>query len=393
MSREEIINRVDEMAADLFEVSDYVHANPELAHHEFKAQARLVEEFERRGFQVEKGVGGFPTSFTASLPMKEGGPTVAFLAEYDALPDIGHACGHNLICTAALGAAAALQPSMSDLPGNIVVIGTPAEEGGSPPVKGAMLERGVFDGVDVALIAHGRDLTCTGGKYLARTSLELVFRGKASHAATNPEDGISALDAALLTMHGVEILREHVRRDVRVHGIITDGGQAPNVVPERAAIKYSVRALDRPYLDRVVSRVEDCARAGALATGAEVTIQRLGTLENRLNVQALNERLLENAREAGAERIGPHPPSFGSADFGNITHAMPGATLYIELVPEGISFHTREMAEAAGGEAGHRAVLIGAKAMALTTYDLFANPGLMAQVKREFAEAQGRGHD
>ncbi len=315
---------------------------------------------------------------------------MAFLAEYDALPGLGHGCGHNLICTAALGAAAALRPVIEDLAGNIVVIGTPAEEGSSPPVKPTMIERGVFDDVDVAMISHARDLTCTGGRYLAVDSLEFHFKGKASHAAASPEEGISALDAALLTLHGIELLREHVRSDVRLHGIITDGGQAPNIVPERAVVRYYVRALDRPYLEQVVARVENCARAGALATGAEVTITNLGKLDNRLNVETLNRLLLENARQAGAQRIKPHPPGLGSADFGNVTHKMPAATLYVKVAPEGIAWHTAEMAEAAGGEPGHRAVLIGAKAMACTAYDLLTEPSLMEQIKRGFAEAQER---
>lgn len=391
MSKEAIGRLVDDMAQELFAVSDYVHANPELGHQEFKAQARLVEEFERQGFVVEKGVGGFGTAFMAKLPTAKEGPTVAFLAEYDALPGVGHGCGHNLICTAALGAAAALRPMMDQLPGNIVVIGTPAEEGSSPPVKPTMIERGVFDSVDVSLITHARDITCTGGHYLAVESLEFHYKGKPSHASSNPEDGISALDAALLTMHAIELLREHVRSDVRMHGIITDGGQAPNVVPERAALRYYVRALDRPYLDEVVARVENCARAGALATGAEVEITSLAKLENRLNVETLNRLVIENARDAGAQRIKPHPPSLGSADFGNVTHAMPAATLYVEVPPEGVPWHTAEMAEAAGGEAGHRAVLIGAKAMAWTAYDIFSQPELLEQMRQEFAAAKASG--
>jgi amidohydrolase len=392
MSKEAIRQRADELAPELFAISDFIHANPELGHQEFKAQARLVGEFQGHGFDVKKGVGGFETSFKATLPHLKEGPTVAFLAEYDALPELGHGCGHNVNCTAALGAALALRPSMVGLRGNIVVIGTPAEEGASPPVKPTMIERGVFDGVDVAMLSHARDRTCTGGRLLAIDTLEFHFKGKASHASISPEEGISALDAALLTMHGIELLREHVRSDVRLHGIITDGGQAANVVPERASIKYYVRAQDRSYLDKVIPRVENCALAGALATGAEVTINNLGKLDNRLNVETLNQLLLENARLAGAQRIKPHPPSLGSADFGNVTHRMPAATLYVEVVPEGVGLHTKEMREAAGGASGHRGLLIGAKAMACTAFDILTDADLLDQIKSEFAQTKGESN-
>jgi amidohydrolase len=251
-----------------------------------------------------------------------------------------------------------------------------------------MIEKGIFDNVDIAMITHGRDRTCTGGQLLAVNVLEFIYKGKGSHASASPEDGISALDAALLTMHGIEMLREHVRSDVRIHGIITDGGQAANIVPERAVMRYYVRALDRPYLESVVLRVENCARAGALATGAEVQISTLGKLENRLNVKTLNALLLDNARLAGAQRIMPHPPSLGSADFGTVTHALPAATLYVEVIPEGTALHTKEMEEAAGGKEGHEALLIGAKAMACTVYDLLKEPKLIKKIMEEFMKVK-----
>jgi metal-dependent amidase/aminoacylase/carboxypeptidase family protein len=192
-------------------------------------------------------------------------------------------------------------------------------------------------------------------------------------------------------MHAIELLREHVRSDVRLHGVITDGGQAPNVVPERASVRYYVRALDRPYLDQVVDRVKACARAGALATGADVEIVTLAQLENRLNVESLNQLVIENAAKAGAERIRPHPASLGSADFGNVTHAMPAATLYVAVAPEGVPWHTAEMAEAAGGELGHQGILIGAKAMAWTAFDILTQPGLMEQMREDFMAAKANG--
>jgi amidohydrolase len=381
---EDLHEAIDAMAPDLWAVSSFIHANPELGHHEVKAQARLVEELRGRGFTVEQGIGGFSTSFRAVYSAGSG-PVVAFMAEYDALPEIGHGCGHNLICSAALGAAIALKATVErqKLGGTVMVIGTPAEEV-PPPVKGLMVERGVFDGVDVAMIAHGRDRTCAGGPLLAVDAFDFEFRGKTAHASASPEEGVSALDAAILTVHALEILREHVRSDVRIHGIVTDGGQAPNVVPDHAALRYYVRALDRPYLESVSRRVEACARAGALATGAAVTITPLGKWEPRRNIDVLNRRLLQHAAAAGAQRIGEHPPSLGSADFGNLSQHLPAATLYVELVPEGVALHTPEVAAAAGAEPGRRALLIGAKTLAATAYDLLTDTGFIAEVKEQF---------
>jgi amidohydrolase len=378
---------IDALAEELWALSSFIHANPELGHQEVQAQARLVSVLRAQGFAVEEGVGGFPTAFRARFAAGSG-PLIAFLAEYDALPGLGHGCGHNLICAAAVGAAWALKDAMEreHVPGTVIVVGTPAEEV-PPPVKGLMAERGVFDGTDVAMIAHGRDRTCSGGALLAVDAFDFTFRGRAAHAAANPEDGISALDAALLTMHAVEMLREHVRSDVRIHGIITDGGQAPNVVPDRAALRYYVRALDRAYVEQVSRRVEGCARAGALATGAELTVTPLGRWEPRRNVEVLNQRLLAHAAEAGAERIGEHPPSLGSADFGNLSQRLPAATLYVELVPPGVALHTPEVVRAAGGEPGRRALLIGAKALAATGYDLLTDPPFLAQIQAQFAQS------
>jgi amidohydrolase len=393
MSKEAIHHQIDEMAPQLYAVSDYIHANPELGHSEFKAQARLVEEFEKRGFDVERAIVGFPTSFRATLPQRRPGPTVALIAEYDALPGLGHACGHNLSGAAALGASAVLKGMIEagELTGNIQVIGTPGEEV-PPGTKGVMVDQGVFDDVDVAMITHAKDRTHTGGQLRAMNAIKFHFKGKPSHAAAGPEKGISALDAALLTVHAIELLREHVRSDVRIHGIVTDGGDAPNIVPERASLYYFVRALDRPGLEQVVARVENCARGGALATGADVDIENLGSTDSRLNVTGLNDLLLENARQAGAQRILPPPSGFGSADFGNVTQTLPAATLYVELTPEGTPLHTIGVAEAAGGEAGHHVVRVGAKAMACTAYQLMTQADLLTAIKEEFAAVKAEGN-
>lgn len=376
---------VDRAAPRLIELSDYIHDHPELGHQEVLAQAALCRALRELGLSVQEGVAGLSTSFRADLEGRPGGPTVAFLAEYDALPDIGHGCGHNLIGAAAVGAAAAMAAVLPGVSGRAAVIGTPAEEV-PPATKGLMVDRGAFAGVDVALIMHGGDRTTTGAGSLAVEALEMVFLGRTAHASKYPELGISALDAACLTMHAIEILREHVRSDVRIHGIVSDGGRAPNIVPERAALRYYVRALQSTYLDEVVERVKCCARAGGLATGAAVEIKTQQRIDNKLLLPALDAALLDNARAAGAPQVMPPEPALGSTDFGNVTHRLPGSTLKMAIVAEETPSHTREWAAAAGGEAGHRAVLCAAKALAWTALDLMLRPDLLEKVRAEFSQ-------
>jgi amidohydrolase len=285
LTGEKVFPAVDSIKEKIIAINDYILANPEIGHQEVKSAQYLVEQLQAAGFAVEVGAGGFPTAFKAVYQGKTPGPTVAFLAEYDALPGIGHACGHNLIAAAACGAGMALQKMMGDLPGTIVVMGTPAEEV-PPPVKGKMIENGAFDGVDVSLTIHGADRTAAGGQALAVDILDITYTGQTSHAAASPDRGRSALDGALLAMHAIEMLREHVRSDTRIHGIITNGGEAPNIVPGKATLRYMVRALDRSYVDAVVQRLEKCFQAGALATETTVSITNLGKWDNKINLDS-----------------------------------------------------------------------------------------------------------
>jgi len=370
-------------------LSDYLHKNPELGHQEYRAVELLADYLRRQGFEVETGVGGFETSFKAAYRVGEGGPTIAFIAEYDALPEIGHACGHNLIAAAAVGAAVAFKQLQGKIPGTVQVVGTPAEEV-PPPVKGMMAEAGVFDDSDVAFIVHGGDRTCTGAHSLAVQGIEFQFRGRPAHAAKCPEEGISALDAALLTMHGVEMLREHVLPDVRIHGIITDGGSRPNIVPETAAVKYMVRSKDTNYVDGVAERVINCARAGALATGAELEVSTEKKIDSKLLVKTLDELVIGNAAKAGARNVMGPDPSVGSTDFGNLSRHLPASTLKVAVKEPGMSgqVHTREFAEASGGEAGREAVRFGARAMAWSACDLMLDPDLLARVRAEWSKSK-----
>ena len=243
---------IESARSELVEIALDIHAHPELNYEEQHAAELLSGTLEKHGFEVERGVGGVETAFTATLPGRGGdGPTVAILAEYDALPDIGHGCGHNLIAMAAIGAGLGLQANRESLPGRIMVIGTPAEEGGGGKIR--MLEGGVFDGVDAVLSSHPSsnrtviptDIPMGESWSLAMVGYRYIFHGKAAHAAAMPHEGINALNGVIHLFSGIDSLRQHLREDTRIHGVITDGGRAPNVVPEYAAANFMLRCRDR----------------------------------------------------------------------------------------------------------------------------------------------------
>lgn len=382
MNKEALFHKVEEMSQELLELGEFLHANPELGNEEFQAVDRITGILERGGFFVEKGLAGLDTAFRATYKVGSGGPVLGLLCEYDALKDLGHGCGHNLQSPSVLGAAIALS-QLEDLPPcTIEVLGTPAEETTSGKIP--MAQQGYFDHLDIALMMHGGDRTTVDGRSLAVDNFEFVFEGKASHAAVAPEKGISALDGVLMTFNGMEYLREHVRSDVRIHGIITDGGIAANIVPERAAARFSIRAINRPYLDTVVERALNVARGAALATGTKVHIHPKKSLESKLNVQALNDVLLENAKLVGAKNITPPREQTGSTDFSIVTHRVPGACIRVAFVPQGTPNHTKEWVAASNSKDGNEAIITAAKTMGATCVDVLSSPELLNAIKAQF---------
>jgi len=385
--KQDINLNVDNMQQKLLQINDFIHDNPELGNQEFKAVELLTSTLAENGFKVEKGVAGLQTAFVATYVNNGGGgPVIGFIAEYDALAKLGHGCGHNMIGTAAVGAGISLAKSLGNIPATIIVFGTPAEETTSGKLP--MVAAGLFDKVDVALMTHPGDRTSVGPKYLALNLVDFAFEGKASHAAASPEKGISALDGVMMTFNAIEYLREHVRSDIRIHGIVTDGGAAANIVPEHAAARFYIRGADRQYLNSVVERVYNAARGAALATGTKLTIKEIKAYDNNINVDSLNSVLLENAKAAGAKRVLPPPGGSGSTDFGSVTYKVPGAELAIEYVPAGTPGHSQAMVDSGTTHAGHEAVIIAAKALAATGYDLIDNPDLLRQVKADFQSAK-----
>lgn len=375
---------VDEHADRLIQISHTIHANPEIAFEEYASMALLADVAEAEGFTVERGVAGLDTAFVATSKCAQPGPVIAILAEYDALPGLGHACGHNIIGTAALGAALAVHAVREALAGEVRLIGTPAEEGGGGKV--IMLERGVFEGVDAAMMVHPGVKAMTTRGSIASNSLFFEFFGRPAHAASTPDMGINALDACIQTFNNINALRQHLTPDVRIHGIITHGGDAVNVVPKYAAAKFSVRATDSDGSLDVVEKVVRCAEAGALAAGAEVKVQRLAHYAHRIPNPTMARLFGENISSLGEDVQEPSPNERrGSSDMGNVSHVMPAIHPYVVIADPNVAGHSPEFAEAAASPRGDRALLRAAKAMAMTTVDLLAQPELVEQAKAELA--------
>ena len=358
-------------------------AEPELGYQEVKASGWLSDSLAEAGFTVERNLGGLPTAFRASYGV-ESGPTIAFLAEYDALPEVGHGCGHNLIAASALGAAFGAAAAVPAGHGQIQVIGTPAEEYlGEEEGKIKLLAAGAFDGVDVALMLHPDAGTYVEAGNLGFIACDFVFHGRAAHAAADPWNGVNALDGLLLTFANINALRQQVRPEVRIHGIITDGGQAPNVIPTRAAASFMVRARDPETLEAVYERVVECARAGALASGAELEVRRVTTVQAIRVNRTLNELLLANCDAAGLPVAQEPKQNSGSTDFGSVSHVLPAANLWLETHAEQ-PWHTAAVAAGAGEEKALRAMLDGATVLAYTALDLITDSRLMQQVRADF---------
>ena len=385
----------------LFDLSLDVHAHPELNYQEFYSADALAGFLEKKGFPVERGIGGVETAFRATIPGGGGeGPTVAVLAEYDALPEIGHGCGHNLIAMAAMGAALGLQANATDLPGSVMVIGTPAEEGGGGKIR--LLEAGVFDGVDATLSSHpfsNRTIIPAAAPRgeswsLAMVGYRYMYHGRAAHAAAAPEAGINALNAVIHLFTGIDALRQHLRDDVRIHGVITDGGMAPNVVPEFAAANFMLRSRDGRYLsDEVVGKVRQVAEGAAAMTGATLEVAEFYPFyENVQPNVTLAQAMAANARSLGFRLDEPmpgRPGSGASTDFGNVSQAMPAFELRYAVSETPVPSHTRQMCETATTDLALSNALLVAKALSLTATDLLRDATLVEAAKTEFAERSG----
>jgi amidohydrolase len=383
---------VDAAADSLVRLSKFIHANPEIALEEVKASAACAEFLEERGFAVERGVAELPTAFSASFAAGNGEPHIAYLSEYDALPNLGHGCGHNLIAIAGLGAGIGLAAALRHLPGGRVsVFGTPAEEavGG----KIIMAKAGVFDGVDAAMGAHPgtSEAVCPtvegSGGALACVSVRIAFHGQSAHAAADPWNGANALNAVIATFNGIDALRQHVKSDARIHGIVTHGGDAPNVVPHFAAAEFYVRGATVAYMNELVDKVHKIAEGAAMITGCRLDWTVQGEPNFDMIVSYPIARAMKRHLDAVALEMPEAKPdeASGSTDWGNVSYLVPSVETAYPILDRVCTWHSQEVVEASDSALGYANTLKVAKAMALTGIDLLTDPGLLEQARAEFA--------
>ncbi|PLR95958.1 M20 family metallopeptidase [Bacillus sp. T33-2] len=377
-----IVDAVEARDAELCELALQIHRNPELSFHEHESARSLIAPLEKAGFVVERGIANLETSFRATWEGEPGGPTIALLAEYDALPGLGHGCGHNLIGTSAIGAALALKDAVPNLKGKIVVLGTPAEEVGGGKI--VMVEDGVFDEVDVAMMCHPHKSTMVLRGGLACVDATFKYYGKATHAAASPEQGISALDAVIHTFVAVNSLRQFFKDDVRIHGIITKGGEATNVVPAYCEAEFLLRAETVEELKIVREKVYAAARFSAAAVGATVEIEEGLIYAERNNNVTLANLFKDNLELLGEEVAEPPKKGgIGSSDIGNVGQVTATIHPYIKIT-DTANTHTPEFVEAAGSEEGMAGLNKAAKALALTAFDLCIDEEHYRAVRAEF---------
>jgi amidohydrolase len=382
--KDKICRAVDEREALLLEVSSAIHANPELKFEERFASELLASRLREAGFETTLGAAGMETAIVATHPASSPGRTVAILGEYDALPEIGHACGHNLIAAAALGACAALGTVKLQLPGTLHFYGTPAEEGGGGKVL--MVEAGLFKDVDVALMFHPASHTMVDRGSLAITEVRVTFTGKPAHASGSPEKGINALDAVIQTFNGINALRQHIKDGARIHGIIDNGGAKPNIVPELASAVFYVRAAATAYRDELLEKLNRCAQGAALATGASLSFETVGHSYKAMKPnRALGEAFVRNLEQLGEPLSPPEDNAMGSTDMGDVSQAVPAIHPYLRICDEDVAGHSREFTEASISPRGERAMLLAAKAMAMTAVDVWTDDQLSSRIAEEFA--------
>ncbi len=373
----EISSRREQLAA----LSAKLHDNPETAFEEKQAATWITEYLEQNGFSVERGISGLSTAFRG----KYGGgkPVIAFLAEYDALPKLGHACGHNLIATASVAAAVASQKAVDALGGSIMVFGTPGEElyGG----KAIMASRGAFTDVDMAIIAHPGGGNTVVMNTLACETLQVEFIGRAAHAAAEPEAGISALEAMIQSFNAINSLRQIIRDRARINGIITDGGEAANIIPAHTAATFIVRAEDDAYLDELKKKVISCFSGASRATGAKLKYkwgEHYAAMFNNLTMARLFK---QNMQSLGRSiRLGDNTMMTFSTDVGNVSQLIPTIQPLVAIAPQDVQIHTPQFAEAAASEDGLNGMLDAAGAMAMTVVDILADPETAEKVWEEF---------
>ena len=393
--KEKVNKESEKIFPELKKLKDEIGENPELGSEEEKSSKLLVDCLEKHGFEVEYPFFGMHTAFKGVYKGSKPGPTIAILAEYDALPGVGHGCGHNIIGTSGIGAGIAVSKLMDELPGEIWVIGTPAEEGHGPygGSKVRMASNGVFDGVDVSYMVHPMTgLSQAQGNFLAVSGVLIEFKGKTAHAAADAHNGANALNAAMITYMSIHANRQQLRRDANpvVHGIITEGGLASNVIPDKAALRFGVRSSDDTYVPELLEMVKNSARGAAIATGCEVEFTDSTGLKSNIPIRRLEKLITDIWDEMGHPYMDPvevaiQPPG-GSTDFADVSHLVPGIHPMIGITQDEMPMHSVQFAECTMTPEGDAGLMAGVKTLALATVEILSDPELLAEIKAEFEE-------
>ena len=391
MKKEHIKHALEAYLPELTAMADQIYDLAEPGMEEFQSSKLLADYLQNHGFTVEMGIAGLPTAFRAVYEQGEGGPSFGFLAEYDALKDIGHACGHHMQGPSVIGAALALKDICKEQSYKIVVYGTPAEEtiGG----KIIMQEKGCFQDIDIALMMHAAPTTCVDLRCMALECFYVNFHGVESHAAMSPDKGKSAFDAALLSFQGIEFLREHVKEDSRMHYTVLDAGGPSNIVPGRTRAEYTLRSYSTDYLENViVPRFYDIIKGACLMTGTTYDIERSYPFKAKIPCITLNNLIMENAGQFDAPQITGPREKTGSTDFGNVMYDVPGCCIRTAFVPEGTSAHSKEYLDAGKTDKAHAALRSGSEILAGTCVDILENPELLQKIKEEFQERKKKSN-
>lgn len=385
--KEDIDQYLDEHLDELWEIALYIHDNPEMYFHEYKACEVQSKYLTINGFHVKKGLGTLDTAYSAEFSVKKGGPTIAIISEYDAL-EIGHACGHNLIATTALGTAISVKKFMENegIAGTLKVIGTPAEEYGSGKV--ILLKEGVFDGIDAVFMMHPTSHTTRlAGECLSSKTYQLTYLGKSAHSGSHPDNGVNALSAANLFLVGAGLLRQHFKSDWRFSGIIDEGGYSAGLIPEKAVVKGHMSSISLKDLNVLSKRIQDCAYGCGKALGCEVQLEIQDDCQGRIPNKVLSDICKKEFKALKEPLLDGMPADFGGEDLGNVSRVIPICNPYMTIFPEyKISNHTEQFKNLAKSEAGKKCIQVASKAMARSIIEVYLHPEVITDAKRELRE-------
>ncbi|KPG89850.1 MULTISPECIES: M20 family metallopeptidase [Staphylococcus] len=389
-SKQEILDYIENKKYDYVEISHRIHERPELGNEEIFASRTLIDQLRANDFEIETDIAGHATGFIATYQSEKEGPTIGYLAEYDALPGLGHACGHNIIGTASVLAGIALKQVIDHVGGKVVVLGCPAEEGGeNGSAKASYVKAGVIDDIDIALMIHPGNETYPTINTLAVDVLDIKFYGKSAHASENADEALNALDAMISYFNGVAQLRQQIKKSHRVHGVILDGGKAANIIPDYTHARFYTRATTRKELDILTERVNQIARGAAIQTGCDY---EFGPIQNGVNefikTPKLDELFEKYAIEVG-EEVSYDDFGFGSTDTGNVSHIVPTIHPHVKIGSRNLVGHTHRFREAAASVHGDQALIRGAKIIALMGLELIENKKLFDEVVEQHSQIKG----